>query len=88
MNISIVLFVLGLVGFVVNRKNLLLILISIEIILVSITFLMLLSSYKFDDIQGQMNSIYIIAIAGAESAIGLGILVAYYRLHGNITMTK
>lgn len=61
-------------------------LISIEIMLLAVTLLVLLSSYSFDDIQGQTYSIYIIAIAGAESAIGLGILVAYYRLRGSINL--
>jgi NADH-ubiquinone oxidoreductase chain 4L len=55
-------------------------LISIEIMLLAITFLVLVSSLSFDDILGQTYAIYIIAIAGAESAIGLGILVAFYRL--------
>lgn len=55
-------------------------LISIEIMLLAITFLILVSSLSFDDILGQTIAIYIIAIAGAESAIGLGILVAFYRL--------
>jgi NADH-ubiquinone oxidoreductase chain 4L len=54
-------------------------LISIEIMLLAITFLVLVSSLSFDDILGQTYAIYIIAIAGAESAIGLGILVAFYR---------
>ncbi len=52
-------------------------LISIEIMLLAITFLILISSFNFDDILGQTFAIYIITIAGAESAIGLGILVVY-----------
>ena len=55
-------------------------LISIEIMLLSITFLILVSSLNIDDIIGQTYAIYIIAVAGAEPAIGLGILVAFYRL--------
>lgn len=85
-NICFILFIIGIIGFVLNRKNILLILISIEIILVSITLLVLINSYNYDDIVGQTFRIYIISIAGAESAIGLGILVAYYRLRGNITL--
>jgi len=54
-------------------------LISIEIMLLAITFLILVSSLYIDDIIGQTYAIYIIAVAGAESAIGLGILVAFYR---------
>lgn len=84
MNLAIILFLIGLLGFVLNRKNIILMLISIEIMLLSITLLILINSLYFDDILGQVYSIYIISIAGAESAIGLGILVAFYRIRGNI----
>jgi NADH-ubiquinone oxidoreductase chain 4L len=80
MNITLVLFLIGILGFVLNRKNIILMLISIEIMLLAITFLILVSSLNMDDIIGQTYAIYIIVIAGAESAIGLGILVAFYRL--------
>lgn len=86
MNLSIILFLLGVLGFVLNRKNIILMLISIEIMLLSITLLILISSINIDDILGQTFAIYIIAVAGAESAIGLGILVAFYRLRGSITI--
>ena len=62
-------------------------LISIEIMLLAITFLILVSSLSFDDILGQTYAIYIIAIAGAESAIGLGILVAFYRLNSSLILS-
>ena len=77
---------IGTLGFVLNKKNIILMLISIEIMLLSITFLILVSSLSFDDILGQTFSIYVIAIAGAESAIGLGLLVAFYRLRGTIAI--
>ena len=86
LNLSIILFIVGTLGFVLNRKNIILMLISIEIMLLAITFLILVSSLSFDDILGQTYAIYIIAIAGAESAIGLGILVAFYRLRGSIAI--
>ena len=86
MSLTLVLFLIGILGFVFNRKNIILMLISIEIMLLSITFLILLSSLSFDDILGQTFSIYVIAIAGAESAIGLGLLVAFYRLRGSIAI--
>ena len=63
-------------------------LISIEIMLLSITILILLNSLHFDDSIGQIFGIFIIALAGAESAIGLSILVAYYRLNGHISLTN
>lgn len=86
MNLSIILFLIGMLGFVFNRKNIILMLISIEIMLLAITLLILVSSVGFDDILGQTYAIYIIAIAGAESAIGLAILVAFYRLRGSIAI--
>jgi NADH-ubiquinone oxidoreductase chain 4L len=86
MRFSLVLFLIGILGFVLNRKNIILMLIAIEIMLLAITLLMLVSSLSFDDILGQTFSVYIIAVAGAESAIGLGILVAFYRLRGSIAI--
>ena len=84
MNLSLILFLIGILGFVLNRRNI--ILITIEIMLLAITFLILLGSLSFDDILGQTYAIYIISIAGAESAIGLGILVAFYRLRGSVAI--
>ncbi len=76
MNLPLILFVIGILGFVLNRKNIILMLISIEIMLLAITFLVLISLWRYI----RTNICYIIiAIAGAESAIGLGILVAFYR---------
>ena len=86
MNLSLILFLIGILGFVLNRRNIILMLISIEIMLLSITFLILLGSLSFDDILGQTYAIYIISIAGAESAIGLGILVVFYRLRGSVAI--
>ena len=86
MSLSLVLFLIGILGFVLNRKNIILMLISIEIMLLAVTLIILVVSLGFDDILGQVYAIYIITIAGAESAIGLGILVAFYRLRGSITI--
>lgn len=88
MNLSLVLFLIGILGFVLNRKNIILMLISIEIMLLAVTLLVIISSFSFDDILGQTYSVYIIAIAGAESAIGLGILVVFYWLRGSISLTS
>lgn len=86
MNISLILFLVGMLGFVLNRKNIILMLISIEIMLLAITFLILINSLNFDDIIGQVYALYIISVAAAESAIGLGILVAFYRLRGSVAI--
>ena len=88
MNLSLILFTIGILGFVLNRKNILLMIFSLEILLLSITILVLVSSMNFVDILGQTYAIYIIVLAAAESAIGLGILVAYYRLRGSISLSN
>ncbi len=85
MILGFTLFLIGILGFVLNRKNIILMLISIEIMLLAITFIILINSVMLEDIIGQVFGIYIIVIAAAESAIGLGILVSYYRLRGNIS---
>lgn len=84
MTLSITLFLIGLIGFILNRKNIILLIISIELMLLAVTFMILISSFAFDDTLGQIYAVYIIAIAGAESAIGLGIVIAFYRLRGSI----
>ena len=86
MNFSIFLFLIGILGFILNRKNIILMIIAIEIMLLAVTLLLLISSIGFDDNVGQTFSIYVISIAGAESVIGLSILVAYYRLRGTISL--
>lgn len=88
MSLTLILFLIGILGFIFNRKNIILMLISIEIMLLAITFLILVSSINLDDLIGQTFGIYIIVVAGAESAIGLGILVAFYRLRGSIVESK
>lgn len=86
MNFSILLFLIGILGFILNRKNIILMIIAIEIMLLAVTLLVLISSFSFDDGIGQIFSVFIISLAGAESVIGLSILVAYFRLKGNISL--
>jgi NADH-ubiquinone oxidoreductase chain 4L len=86
MTFSISLFIIGILGFILNRKNIILLIISLEILLLSVTLLFLISSNNFDDNLGQTFGLYIIAVAGAESVIGLSILIAYYRLKGSISL--
>ena len=88
MTFSLSLFLIGILGFLLNRKNIILLIISLEIMLLSVTLLFLISSYGFNDSIGQTFGIYIIAIAGAESVIGLSILIAYYRLKGSISLSS
>jgi NADH-ubiquinone oxidoreductase chain 4L len=86
MKISLFLFLIGIYGFILNKKNLILMLISIELMLLGVTLLILLNSLYFDDLFGQIYALYIIGVAGADAATGLAILVAFYRLRGSIAI--
>jgi NADH-ubiquinone oxidoreductase chain 4L len=86
MELGLFLFMTGIYGIILNRKNYILMLISLEILLLAVTLLIITQSIYNDDILGQIYGLYIIAIAGAESAIGLSILVAFYRLRGSIAL--
>ena len=85
-NLGFIIFVIGLVGIIFNRKNVLIILMSIELLLLSINFNFVMFSIYLDDIMGQVFSLYILIVAAAESAIGLAILVIYFRLRNSIAI--
>lgn len=82
------LFVIGLTGIFLNRKNLIVILMSIEIILLSINLNLILFSLYLDDVVGGFLSVLILTIAAAESSIGLAIFVVYYRIHNSLSLTN
>jgi len=79
-------FMIGILGIFINRKNVLLIIICVELILLAINFSFLISSFYLDDAFGQLFVIFVLTVAAAESSIGLAILVTYYRVRGNITV--
>jgi NADH-quinone oxidoreductase subunit K len=83
-SISVILFVIGLWGMFVMRHNIIIILMTIEMILLSVTVLFVSFSVYLDDIVGFIMSLFILTVAAAESSIGLAILVSYYRLRGGI----
>ena len=80
------LFILGLLGIVVNRKNIIVLLMSVELMLLSINFILIVGSLLLDNLMGEIFALYILVVAAAESAIGLAILVAYYRIKGSIAV--
>ncbi len=86
LTIGIILFILGILGIVLNRSNLIIMLMSIELMLLAISFLFLINSVVIDNLIGQIFTIMILTVAAAESAIGLAILVAYYRVRGTIAV--
>jgi len=86
LTLALVLFLIGILGIVVNRKNLIILLMSIELMLLSLNFCFIISTVLLDDIMGQVFALYVLVVAAAESAIGLSILVAYYRVRGTISV--
>lgn len=86
LTIGVILFILGVLGIVLNRSNIIIMLMCIELMLLAISFLFLINSIAIDNITGQVFTIMILTIAAAESAIGLAILVAYYRIRGTIAV--
>ena len=84
--ISITLFLISLFGIFLLKRNLIVILMSIELCLLSVNFNFILFSVYLDDIIGQIFTLLILTVAAAESSIGLAILVMYYRRKGIISI--
>jgi len=79
-------FVIGLMGIVLNRKNILIIIMSIELLLLAVNLNFAALSIYLDDIVGQIFVLFILTIAATESAIGLAIITVFYRLKNSIQM--
>jgi NADH:ubiquinone oxidoreductase subunit K len=86
--IPITIFLIGIFGIVLNRKNVLLVIICVELILLAINFTFLIGSFYLDDVLGQIFAIFILVVAAAESSIGLAILITFYRLKGTISINS
>lgn len=84
--LAAILFVIGIFGVFLNKKNIIIILMSIELMLLSVNINMVAFSSYLDDIIGQIFSLLILTVAAAEAAIGLAILVIYYRNKGSISV--
>nr|YP_009742858.1 NADH dehydrogenase subunit 4L [Aurelia limbata]QID91291.1 NADH dehydrogenase subunit 4L [Aurelia limbata] len=83
---SFLLFILGVLGVSINRTNLILLLMSVELMLLSTSLLFIAGASFYDLILGQVFTIFIFTVAAAESAIGLAIIIAYFRLRGKISI--
>ena len=86
--LSALLFAIGVIGIFLNRKNVIIILMSIEIILLSVNLNLITFSYFLNDLTGQIFSLFVLTVAAAEAAIGLAILVIYKRNAGSIEIEK
>lgn len=84
--VSSLLFVMGICGIFLNRKNIITILMSIELMLLSVNINMVAFSTHLGDLAGQVFTVFILTVAAAEAAIGLAILVIYYRNRGSIAV--
>ena len=86
LTVASILFVIGIFGIFLNRRNVIIVLMSIEIMLLSINLNMVAFSYFLGDLKGQIFSMFILTVAAAQAAIGLAILVYYFRNKGSISI--
>lgn len=84
--VGAILFVLGVLGIFINRKNVIVILMSVELILLSVNINLVAFSAFMQDLVGQIFAMMVLTVAAAEAAIGLAILVIYYRGRGTIAV--
>jgi len=82
--VSAVLLVLGVFGIFLNRKNVIVILMSVELILLAVNLNLVAFSAALNDLVGQVFAMFVLTVAAAEAAIGLAILVVYFRNRGSI----
>ena len=85
LTLGAIIFLIGIVGIFLNRKNVIVILMSIELILLAVNINLVSFSIFMNDISGQIFTLFILTVAAAEAAIGLAIIVVYYRNSGNNT---
>ena len=84
--LAAILFTIGVLGIFINRKNVIVILMSIELILLSVNLNLVAFSSFLNDIVGQVFALLVLTVAAAEAAIGLAILVVYFRNRGTIAV--
>ena len=86
LTVSAILFTLGVFGIFLNRKNVIVILMSVELILLAVNINLVAFSTHLNDIVGQVFALLVLTVAAAEASIGLAILVVYYRNRGSIAV--
>jgi NADH-quinone oxidoreductase subunit K len=84
--VSSILFVLGVLGIFLNRKNIIVILMAIELILLAVNINLVAFSAFLGDLTGQIFAMFVLTVAAGEAAIGLAILVIYFRSRGTIAV--
>jgi NADH-quinone oxidoreductase subunit K len=86
LTVGAILFVLGVLGIFLNRKNVIVILMAVELILLAVNINLVAFSAFMQDLVGQVFAMLVLTVAAAEAAIGLAILVIYFRGHGSIAV--
>jgi NADH-quinone oxidoreductase subunit K len=86
LTVAAILFTLGVAGIILNSKNIIIILMSVELILLSVNLNLVAFSSKLGDLTGQVFALFVLTVAAAEAAIGLAILVTFYRNRGTIAV--
>jgi NADH-quinone oxidoreductase subunit K len=86
LTVAACLFTLGMFGIFLNRKNVIVILMSVELMLLAVNINLVAFSHFLNDLTGQVFAIFVLTVAAAEAAIGLAIIVVYYRNRGSIAV--
>jgi NADH-quinone oxidoreductase subunit K len=84
--LAAILFTIGVFGIFLNRKNVIVILMSVELLLLAVSINLVAFSAHLDDLVGQVFALVVLTVAAAESAIGLAIIVVYFRNRGSIAV--
>ena len=84
LTVAAILFTLGIFGIFLNRKNVIIILMSIELMLLAVNINLVAFSTHLGDLMGQLFALFVLTVAAAEAAIGLAILVVFFRNRGSI----
>jgi NADH-quinone oxidoreductase subunit K len=85
---NVLIFFSGIFGIVFNRRSIIVVLMSIELLLLSVNLNFIIFSVYLDDFYGQLFALFILTVAAAEAAIGLAILILYFRVRGNIAINQ
>ena len=88
LTLGAIIFTIGLVGIFLNRKNIIIILMCIELILLAVNINLVSFSIFINDLTGQIFALFVLTVAAAEAAIGLAIIVVYYRNSGTIRVEE
>jgi NADH-quinone oxidoreductase subunit K len=86
LTVAAILFTLGVLGIFINRKNVIVILMSVELILLAVNINLVAFSTAMNDVIGQVFALFVLTVAAAEASIGLAILVVFFRNRGSIAV--